>query len=315
MKYLLLGLISGFVCNTVLGQEVLNHPAQLYIDSTGQVYTRADAPAYLFIAPADAEDKLMLVPSSDKSANPMYWDGPGSHYIVHKDMERNMNIRFRILADGFAPSTNISFESGLIFYLNKTYFVKNGAVATALAKDDMSGVSQIYISINGKDYTPINHKKTFAEEGEYTISLYAVDHVGNAETPTEYKVTSTTDAAVRMENIYFETNSSRISPKSYSELNKLVEILKKFSNVHLEIRAHTDSWGDPKYNKILSEHRAQTAVSYLVSKGIAQSRLTAKGYGETQLVNECSKSVRCSAEKHAENRRIEFVIIQVEDKN
>ena len=315
MRHLLLGLISGIFYNAVVGQEVLQHPAQLYVDSAGQVYTRADAPAYLFIAPADAEDKLILVPSSDKSANPMHWDGPGSHYIVHKDLERNMNIRFRILADATAPSTSISFESGLIFYRNRTYFVKSGAIATALAKDFMSGVSQIYISINGQDYTPMNHEKTFAKEGEYTISLYAVDHVGNAEKPTEYKVTSTSNAAVRMENIYFETNSAKISPKSYSELNQLVDILKKFPNVHLEIRAHTDSWGDSKYNQILSERRAQTAVGYLVSKGIPQSRLTAKGYGETQLVNECSQNVRCSAEKHAENRRIEFVISQVEDKN
>ncbi|MDX9847175.1 MAG: OmpA family protein [Tenuifilaceae bacterium] len=315
MRYFFISLIFGVAGLALFGQEITTHPPQLFVDSLGQVYTRADAPAYLFLAPAEDQDKFVLAPSSDQAANPMYWDGHGSHYITHKDQKTNTNIRFRILADGFAPKTSIQFENGLIFYLNNMYFVESGAVAKAITKDDMSGVSQVYISINEGTFSPLNEAKTFAHEGEYKVQIYAVDNVGNAEQPKEYKVTTTTEAAVKMDNIYFETNSATLSSRSYPELNTLVKILKEFPNVNLEIRAHTDSWGNPKYNLLLSERRAQAAVDYLVARGVSKSRLTAKGFGETQLVNECAKGVVCPAQKHAENRRVEFVISQVDDQN
>ncbi len=315
MRQILFSLILGVASIALFGQEIITHPPQLFIDSLGQVYTRADAPAYLFLAPADDEDKLILAPSADQAANPMYWDGPGSHYISHFDQKTNTNIRFRILADGMAPRTNIHFENGLIFYLNNMYFVESGAIAKAITKDDMSGVSQVFISINNGEFTTLNDTKTFTQEGEYNVKIYAVDNVGNAENPKEYKVTTTTESAVKMDNIYFETNSATLSPRSYPELNKLVKILKEFPNVNLEIRAHTDSWGSPKYNLLLSERRAQAAVDYLIARGIKKNRLAAKGFGETQLVNECAKGVVCSAQKHGENRRVEFVISQVDDQN
>lgn len=315
MRQIFFSLILGVASIALFGQEIITHPPQLFVDSLGQVYTRADAPAYLFLAPAEDQDKFVLAPSSDQAANPMYWDGHGSHYITHKDQKTNTNIRFRILADGFAPKTSIQFENGLIFYLNNMYFVESGAVAKAITKDDMSGVSQVYISINEGTFSPLNEAKTFAHEGEYKVQIYAVDNVGNAEQPKEYKVTTTTEAAVKMDNIYFETNSATLSSRSYPELNTLVKILKEFPNVNLEIRAHTDSWGNPKYNLLLSERRAQAAVDYLVARGVSKSRLTAKGFGETQLVNECAKGVVCPAQKHAENRRVEFVISQVDDQN
>jgi outer membrane protein OmpA-like peptidoglycan-associated protein len=315
MKYFSLIIVLSIYSNSILyAQDSPLHPAKLFVDSIGQVYTRVDAPAYFFIAPADAQDKLMLVPSSDKGANPMKWDGSGSHYLVHKDLERNMNIRFRILADGQAPRTSFFIDNGLIFHLNNVYFVESGARVNTKARDDMSGVEETYISINNQDYIPIGSAPQFANEGEFLVRVYSVDNVGNAETPNEYRVNTTTETTVRMDNIYFDTNSSSLKPQAIEELNKLVTILKQYTNVHLEIRAHTDSWGDARYNLLLSERRAQAAINYLTSKGIPTERLRAKGFGDTMLVNECAKGVSCPDSKHKENRRVEFVVTKVEDK-
>jgi outer membrane protein OmpA-like peptidoglycan-associated protein len=60
----------------------------------------------------------------------------------------------------------------------------------------------------------------------------------------------------------------------------------------------------------LSQQRANSVVNYLVSKGISRSRLTAKGYGETRLVNKCANGVECTEGQHQQNRRTEFRVIQ-----
>ena len=295
------------------GQTHTKHEAKLFVDSTGQVYTRADAPAYIFIAPADAEDQLMLVHSTDKAANPMQWDGAGKHYITHKDKERNMDIRFRILADGEPPKTTMEFQSGLLFKYNNIFFAESGSAATLTSFDDMSGVSQSFISIDDNSFAEFNQPITFSGNKEYEVQVYSIDNVGNTEDPKSYRVVTTTEAAVQMENIYFETNSTSLNAKSIAELNKLVEILKQFPSVHLEIGAHTDSKGNPNYNLGLSERRAQTVVNYLKSRSIPEGRLAAKGYGETMLINECAKGVECPDAKHRENRRVEFVITKVDE--
>lgn len=314
MKHLYFAILFGFIISSLAwGQNPSQQQAQLYVDSTGQVYTRADAPAYIFIAPADAENQLMLLPSSDKAANPMKWDGAGKHYIVHKDLEKKMNIRFRIMADGLAPSTAFHFESGLIFRYNNIYFAQSGALATLQAKDDMSGVKQSYLSIDSSDFSAANAPISFLGDKEFSVQTYSTDNVGNVETPLTFRIITTSKAAVQMENIYFESNSTSLNPKSISELNKLAEILKEFPKIHLEIGAHTDSWGDSGYNLQLSERRAQVAVNYLKSKGIPENRLKARGYGETMLLNECGEGVDCPASKHRENRRVEFVITQVDE--
>lgn len=293
---------------TVFGQEPNKHEAKLYTDSTGQVITRADAPAYIFIAPADAPEKQIQVPSNDKLANPMEWDGPGSHYIVHKDLERNMNIRFKILADGKAPITKPIFTNGLLFSYGNTYFAEVGSQMTISATDDMSGVEASYISTNGKPFQTSQTSISFSTEDEFIIKTYSVDNVGNAERPTEFKIITSNSASIQLSNIYFGINSATLLPEAANELKKLAELLKTYKDIYLEIRAHTDSRGDAKYNLTLSQGRAQAVVSFLKSKGIPEKRLHAKGFGESQPVNECTDGIQCPEEMHKANRRVELVV-------
>jgi outer membrane protein OmpA-like peptidoglycan-associated protein/tetratricopeptide (TPR) repeat protein len=91
-----------------------------------------------------------------------------------------------------------------------------------------------------------------------------------------------------------------------SELDDIVQTLNEYPEFILEISAHTDSRGKSEYNQWLSEKRAASAANYILSTGIDGSRIIQKGYGETRLLNNCRDGVRCSAEFHAVNRRIEF---------
>lgn len=116
---------------------------------------------------------------------------------------------------------------------------------------------------------------------------------------------------VRLDNIYYDYNKDAIRPDAAVELDKLVKILQDNPTMKIELGSHTDARGSDSYNLSLSERRAKSAVNYMISKGIASSRLVPKGYGETKLLNHCSDGVECFDEEHQFNRRTEFLILDI----
>jgi outer membrane protein OmpA-like peptidoglycan-associated protein/tetratricopeptide (TPR) repeat protein len=123
----------------------------------------------------------------------------------------------------------------------------------------------------------------------------------------KYKV----DQIFRLENIYYDFDKWNIRADASVELDKVVAFLNENPDIIVELGSHTDSRGSFKYNERLSERRAQSAVDYIVLNGISNKRITAKGYGEYQLVNSCSDGVKCSDEEHQDNRRTEVKITGV----
>ena len=107
-------------------------------------------------------------------------------------------------------------------------------------------------------------------------------------------------------HVHFAFNSSYLTNESKNTLDQLAAIMQEHSDVHLEIAAHADSRGTDAYNIWLSERRAQRTLDYLLGKGIPGERLTSKGFGESQLTNECTNGVYCTEEKHRQNRRSAF---------
>jgi outer membrane protein OmpA-like peptidoglycan-associated protein/tetratricopeptide (TPR) repeat protein len=110
-------------------------------------------------------------------------------------------------------------------------------------------------------------------------------------------------------DIYFDLDKSNIRPDAEVELQKILTVMLEYPNLVLEIRSHTDSRASHTYNEKLSDSRAKASRQWLIDNGIAPNRLTAKGYGETQLVNHCADGVKCSEEEHQQNRRSEFIVV------
>lgn len=108
--------------------------------------------------------------------------------------------------------------------------------------------------------------------------------------------------------IYFDLDKSNIRTEAAFDLEKILDVLNQNPNMKLDIRSHTDSRETFKYNEALSERRSKATIQWLVKNGIVSSRLTGKGYGETELVNKCSDGVPCTEEEHQMNRRSEFII-------
>ncbi len=109
--------------------------------------------------------------------------------------------------------------------------------------------------------------------------------------------------------IFYETASARLTSASKKVIDERLLPILNDKPVSIEIMSHTDARGNDNYNMSLSQQRANSVVNYLVSNGISRSRLSAKGYGESRLVNRCSNGVDCSDQEHQRNRRTEFRVL------
>lgn len=112
--------------------------------------------------------------------------------------------------------------------------------------------------------------------------------------------------------IYFDLDKSFITEKAAFELEKVLAVMNQNPDIKIDVRSHTDSRQTEKYNMVLSNKRAKATIDWLVKKGISANRISGKGYGESQLKNNCSDNVACTEEEHQLNRRSEFIIVSMQ---
>lgn len=159
-----------------------------------------------------------------------------------------------------------------------------------------------------------------AEIGDYVTTEVKVDLNVEGDVfyefmikPREIAIDKDVDLAkvLNIKEIYFDLDKSDIRPDAAVELAKIVEVMRENPKMKIDIRSHTDSRASDEYNLRLSDRRAKSTLEWIVKQGIERKRLTAKGYGETQLVNGCSNGVPCTEEEHQANRRSEFIVISM----
>ena len=155
----------------------------------------------------------------------------------------------------------------------------------------------------GKDYAfNVNRKGYLFYSDNFLLSKNATDSIYIKDiplTPIE------TGAGVVLKNIFFDTNKFELKPESQAELDKLIQLLNENPTLQIQITGYTDNVGKPAENLILSDNRAKAVVNYLVSNGIITSRLTYKGYGETEPIADNK-----TEEGRALNRRTEMKVIR-----
>jgi len=116
---------------------------------------------------------------------------------------------------------------------------------------------------------------------------------------------------LKLSPIHFDFDSATIRPDAQVELKKVVDVLLQHPTIQLDVRSHTDSRGNDDYNMSLSERRAQATIKWMISQGVEATRLTGRGYGESELINRCANGVNCTDEEHELNRRSEFIIMNL----
>ena len=110
---------------------------------------------------------------------------------------------------------------------------------------------------------------------------------------------------VVLNNILFETGKTVLTAGSYSEIDKLYNIMKENGQMKIEISGHTDKTGSEPINLKLSADRAKAVKDLLVKKGIEDARMTYKGFGSSQPIGD-----NATAPGRAKNRRVEFKILE-----
>lgn len=161
-------------------------------------------------------------------------------------------------------------------------------------------------------YKIIVSKKHFKQEvievDSKNIGLLEVDF---SLTPEENKhfIKTNNNVMLNIEPIYFDYGKATLKPISEKELQLVVDIMNKYPEIIIQIRAHTDSRGKDNFNYVLSDKRANTAMRWIIKKGISKNRIMAIGFGEEGLINHCKNGIKCSEEEHLENRRTEFIIL------
>lgn len=185
------------------------------------------------------------------------------------------------------------------------------------------------------DGTDVGIAQSNPETGEYEIKLpaghlYGVraeakDHISESQNLDLRNITSDViiankdftlqpiqvarideNALITLNNIFFDFDKAVLKPESFSELNRIVTLMKERAGMNVMITGHTCDIGEETYNLSLSERRAKAVQKYLVDKGIEQGRIDVKFFGESQPT-----VPNTSMENRRKNRRVEFKIVKL----
>ncbi len=152
----------------------------------------------------------------------------------------------------------------------------------------------------------ITYNKLIEEEGEMQL-IVEMDKI---------KVGADLTDIIEINPIYFDLGKYNIRKDAALELDKIVQVMNDNPQMVIELGAHTDCRGSAASNERLSNKRAVSSANYIKKRITNPERISGKGYGESQLKNNCAcegdiKS-DCSKAEHQENRRTEFIIIKIE---
>ncbi|TBW28377.1 OmpA family protein [Gramella sp. KN1008] len=113
---------------------------------------------------------------------------------------------------------------------------------------------------------------------------------------------------LNLDPILFDLDKAEIKAGAAEQLDEIAAYMLEYPELLIDIRSHTDSRADDDYNIALSEQRVRVTRDYLIERGVDESRVSGRGYGETELVNICRNGVPCSESEHERNRRSEFIL-------
>ena len=189
----------------------------------------------------------------------------------------------------------------------------NDNIIATTKTDDKGKYSFDKIKTNQTYKIRIEKEGYETQQKTVTVSRFDTDiNIPFVVSAIQVKIDKGVDIAtvIKFDQIYFDLDKSSIRDDAKVELEKIVEVLKTYPEIKIEIGSHTDARQSRKYNKILSQKRAESIVNYLVKRGISMSRLTATGYGESMLVNKCADGIVCSEKDHQQNRRSTFIVVE-----
>ena len=161
-----------------------------------------------------------------------------------------------------------------------------------------------YSVMNNCTYSILAKAKSYLPKPATEITTTLID-----TTFVVIELEQVSEKAIALNNIYYDFDKWDIRPEAEIDLNMLLSFMKENPEAQVELSSHTDARGDDAYNLILSQKRAQSAVSWLVMHGVNENKIKPVGYGESRPVNSCVNNIKCSEDEHQRNRRTEFKVL------
>ena len=211
-----------FILETSSGlyaQKVPEHPKKAYQSAEGKLFWPKDLPVYIRLSASDADSAnsfLMKSEQTKKHTNPYYLDTEGINYIRSKwavdpkskqTVYPKFEVMWEVYRDGTPPVSQMKINDGNSFKRKRKIYLSQKAEITFSAQDAMSGVAEIYYSIDEKPFQPFENPVKLEQEKEYIIKSYSIDHTGNVEDLNEQKIIldfTTPTSSNTVEGTYFE---------------------------------------------------------------------------------------------------------------
>ena len=310
------GVVTDVRSNEIIAQALVN-----LLDSEGNILATVTADEkgnYEFDVEPDTDYRLAV--STEK-----YFDNSNS--FTTKNLENSIEV--------IQEDVLLEKDPGLSLFVlitdNKDGTPIEGV--TILLVDNITGESETLITNTTGDYLKALNDKKLDDKGSYNISLSKDGFIPKTVTYNtvflkegQYDVSAQIDISmdkmvedlrdlIKINPINFNLGKWNIRADAKIELNKIIEVMNKYPVMEVELRSHTDCRASKAFNMKLSDKRAKSSAKYIQSKITNPKRIYGKGYGESQLLNECecegSVKADCSEEEHEENRRTEFKVISV----
>lgn len=186
-------------------------------------------------------------------------------------------------------------------------------VITLNNETSLNSVGNFDLKIRKEGYLTkvISFKMRFDREGLYDLNEYLKRELDEIVKMEKVNVGLDLNEVMVIKSIYFDFATSKIRDDAQIELDKIVKVMNENENIRIDLRAHTDSRGTKSSNIRLSRQRAEASEEYIKTRITNPERVTSKAYGESKLVNNCKDDVPCTEAEHQENRRTEFIILEL----
>lgn len=305
------------ISNSVLNNDFLNDTTQDFLNQN--VFHKAE---------------ILSNPSNGK----INFNSDGTFiYTPNNDKVSVDKFTYRILNDLYSNDTiNVfikALDKTIPVAVDDHYVIKKGenfsadSIIGTLHNDSDSGGDILTTILLD---SPLHGEIDFKKDGSFTY--YPEDYYVESDTFTyivtdgQYydtaevtlaRLVSGVDIAtiIEINPIYFDLNKSNIRDDAATELLKIVKVMNDYPTMLVELGSHTDCRASQTYNRNLSDRRAKSSASFIKARISNPERIYGKGFGESKLKNKCecegSKIVPCSEEEHQENRRTEFLIINM----
>ncbi|WP_183566778.1 OmpA family protein [Mucilaginibacter sp. SP1R1] len=251
-----------------------------------------------------AKDDLYYLPNQD-DANKFY---------ISSDRESDCCLGL------FGATDKRHVLSGIVFDCD-THTPLAGAKVSFIDSLSKDTIKQVVVGKTARYSFDVTTKRPYSlrlEKAGYFAKNVPVPASGKMSNDTLYNPdiclqAFTPDKPIVINNILYDFNKATLRPASKLVLDTLVTVLQDNPKIKVELSAHTDSIGSDKYNDKLSQARAQSCVDYIISKGINETRIYAKGYGKRKpIAHNSLPNGKDNPAGRQLNRRTEFTVLKLE---